>query len=122
MYFPYLPPSRIFSVSEAIPVIGLMVSWCLISCIPTSKLKRSDILQYAVESQIQHHGLLPSTSLVTISPPSASELLISTEHILSVIAEHASTTALLLLPGIRKSALFLMGFLKIPFSICLNTD
>ncbi|KAH8821560.1 pyridoxal phosphate-dependent transferase [Xylogone sp. PMI_703] len=56
---------------------------------------------YAVESQILHHGLSPSTSMVTIEPLSWDEPVISTEYILSVIEEHASTTAILLLPGIQ---------------------
>ncbi|RFU26900.1 hypothetical protein B7463_g9450, partial [Scytalidium lignicola] len=56
---------------------------------------------YAVESQILHHGLSPSTSMVTIEPPSWDEPVISTDHIISVIEEHASTTAVLLLPGIQ---------------------
>lgn len=39
--------------------------------------------------------------MVLIEPPSKSSLLISTEHILSIIDQHASRTALLLLPGIQ---------------------
>ncbi|KAH8588387.1 pyridoxal phosphate-dependent transferase [Bisporella sp. PMI_857] len=66
---------------------------------------------YAVESQIKNHALSPSTSMITIEPPSATQSTISTELILSVIAEHATTTALLLLPGIQ----FYTGqFLDIP--------
>ncbi|KAI9732232.1 MAG: Kynureninase (L-kynurenine hydrolase) [Claussenomyces sp. TS43310] len=56
---------------------------------------------YAVESQICNHNLDPSTSMVTIEPPSSSSPLLSTEYILDVISEHAATTALLLLPGIQ---------------------
>ncbi|RDL35020.1 Kynureninase [Venustampulla echinocandica] len=56
---------------------------------------------FVAEAQIRHHNLDPSTSMVTISPPSPSEPILTTEHILSVIDEHASTTALLLLPGIQ---------------------
>src|SRR5687767_11986770 len=51
-------------------------------------------------SQIAHHNLPPS-SLVTITPPSPDDPYLSTEHILSVISEHATTTALVLLPGIQ---------------------
>lgn len=39
--------------------------------------------------------------MITIEPPSVHEPTISTSHILSIIDEHASTTALLLLPGIQ---------------------
>lgn len=39
--------------------------------------------------------------MVTIEPPSAENALLTTSHILSVIDKHASTTALLLLPGIQ---------------------
>lgn len=57
--------------------------------------------QFAVESQIRHHNLSPSTSMVTIDPPSSSTLLLPTSHILATIDAHASTTAVLLLPGIQ---------------------
>lgn len=57
--------------------------------------------QYAVESQILHHGLSSSTSMITIEPPDLSVPIITTSYILSVIAEHAPTTAILLLPGIQ---------------------
>lgn len=56
--------------------------------------------QYAALSQIAHHNLDPS-ALVTIEPTSSSSPYISTEHILSVISQHAATTALVLLPGIQ---------------------
>jgi kynureninase len=39
--------------------------------------------------------------MVTIEPPSPKEFVLTTSHILSVIDEHAPTTALLLLPGIQ---------------------
>ncbi|KAH7088311.1 kynureninase 1 [Paraphoma chrysanthemicola] len=55
---------------------------------------------YATLSQIAHHNLDPS-ALITIDPPSASAPYLSNEHILSVISEHAATTALVLLPGIQ---------------------
>ncbi|KKA30550.1 hypothetical protein TD95_003766 [Thielaviopsis punctulata] len=65
---------------------------------------------FAVETQIGHHGLDPAESMVTIEPP-VGEHLISTEHILSVIEQHAAETAVLLLPGIQ----FYTGqFLDIP--------
>ncbi|RYP15234.1 hypothetical protein DL765_005873 [Monosporascus sp. GIB2] len=56
---------------------------------------------FAVLSQVYHHGLDPRTSMVTIEPASSEDPLISTEGIQSVIAKHASDTALLLLPGIQ---------------------
>jgi kynureninase len=57
--------------------------------------------KYAVESQVRHHNLSPSSSMITIEPPSPEHPVLPTSHILSVIDEHASTTALLLLPGIQ---------------------
>lgn len=58
-------------------------------------------LQYAVESQIRHHNLAPSAAMILITPPSPTSPLLPTQHILSIITEHASSTALLLLPGIQ---------------------
>ncbi|KAJ3950929.1 Kynureninase (L-kynurenine hydrolase) [Colletotrichum tropicale] len=67
-----------------------------------SKAFPSDHRQFVVETQIRHHGLSPETSMVCIEPKDAAkDSTLSTEHILSVIAEHASETALLLLPGIQ---------------------
>jgi len=49
--------------------------------------------------------------MITISPPSQTSALLTTEHIISVIDKHANDTALLLLPGIQ----FYTGqFLDIP--------
>jgi kynureninase len=56
--------------------------------------------KYAVESQIKWHGLNPESSMVLVGPDEGSYV-ISTEKILSVIDEHASEAALLLLPGIQ---------------------
>lgn len=53
-----------------------------------------------MESQIYHHNLDPRTSLITLDPPPPTSHL-PTSHILSIISAHASTTALLLLPGIQ---------------------
>ncbi|KAF1959520.1 kynureninase [Byssothecium circinans] len=55
---------------------------------------------YAAQSQLAHHNIPPS-ALITITPPSDSSPYLSTEHILSVISQHAATTALVLLPGIQ---------------------
>ncbi|CAK7273216.1 putative secondary metabolism biosynthetic enzyme [Sporothrix epigloea] len=54
---------------------------------------------YALESQIQWHGLDVATSLIELQPDE--NLYISTESVLAVIDEHAAETALLLLPGIQ---------------------
>lgn len=57
---------------------------------------------FLVETQIRHHGLSTSSSMVLIEPPAGSESpLLPTEHILSVIDQHAESAALLLLPGIQ---------------------
>lgn len=64
-----------------------------------------------MESQCHHHNLDPATSLVLIEPSDPKTHYFSTQHILSVIEEHASTTAVLLLPGVH----FYSGqFLDIP--------
>ncbi|TDZ14077.1 Kynureninase 1 [Colletotrichum orbiculare MAFF 240422] len=54
---------------------------------------------YAIESQIQWHGLDPSKSMVQIQPDE--NFYISTDLILKTIDEHAEETALILLPGIQ---------------------
>lgn len=55
---------------------------------------------FAIESQIRGHGYDPKAAMVMIGPEE-DEYEVSTEAILAVIDEHASTTALLLLPGIQ---------------------
>lgn len=55
---------------------------------------------FAVESQIRGHGYNPEEAMVMIGPEEG-EYEVSTESILKVIDEHASTTALVLLPGIQ---------------------
>jgi kynureninase len=57
------------------------------------------VSQYAIESQIQWHGLDPKKSMVQMQPDES--FLIPTEQILATIDEHAEETALLLLPGIQ---------------------
>lgn len=64
-------------------------------------LSNGPTIQFAAESQILHHNLSPSTSLITMEPPGLPQSALSTTHILSVIEKHASTTAVLLLPGIQ---------------------
>ncbi|KAK7966515.1 kynureninase [Apiospora aurea] len=56
---------------------------------------------FAVLSQIQHHGLSPETSMVTVQSPSSEDNVLTTDEITSLIAEHASDTALILLPGVQ---------------------
>ncbi|OAX79169.1 kynureninase [Emergomyces africanus] len=56
---------------------------------------------FAVESQIRHHNLDPNNAMVLIEPEDPAHPLLSTERILSIIDEHASSTALILLPGIQ---------------------
>ncbi|KAM0234425.1 hypothetical protein ACHAPO_006310 [Fusarium lateritium] len=55
---------------------------------------------YAVETQIRHHGLRPEDSMITLEPPNNEDIL-SNDYIESVVEQHASTTAVLLLPGIQ---------------------
>lgn len=56
--------------------------------------------QYAVESQIEWHGLSPKDALVTIFPEGSRNILI-TDQICRVIDENASTTAVLWLSGVQ---------------------
>lgn len=68
-----------------------------------SKLVGSRLMfgQYAVESQIRHHDLDPAESMILIEPESKESPILSTDYIISIIEEHASQTALLILPGIQ---------------------
>ena len=54
-----------------------------------------------MESQIRHHDLDPKQAMVLIEPEDPTAPTISTSYILSVIDKHASTTALVLLPGVQ---------------------
>ncbi|KAL3474852.1 pyridoxal phosphate-dependent transferase [Aspergillus californicus] len=56
---------------------------------------------YAVESQIQHHNLHPNDAMVLIEPQNTDHPILETDQILRVIDEHASSTALILLPAIQ---------------------
>lgn len=56
---------------------------------------------YAVESQIIHHGLSPEQSMILIEPETPNVPTLTTARILSVIDEHASSTALILLSGVQ---------------------
>lgn len=55
---------------------------------------------YAVESQLLHHDIDPTDGMIKLEPDDKSGT-ISTAHILATIDAHASTTALLLLPGVQ---------------------
>jgi kynureninase len=55
---------------------------------------------FAIESQIRGHGYNPDDAMAMIGPEEG-EYEVSTESILKVIDEHASTAALILLPGIQ---------------------
>ena len=56
---------------------------------------------YAVESQIIHHGFNPTEAMVCIEPEDGSTATLTTAYIRSIIDLHASSTALILLPGIQ---------------------
>lgn len=58
-------------------------------------------LQFAVESQIQHHGLDPKDAMVLIEPEDPTNPILGTEQILRVIDDNASDAALILLPAIQ---------------------
>ncbi|KAL9106174.1 MAG: hypothetical protein Q9227_008766 [Pyrenula ochraceoflavens] len=55
---------------------------------------------YAVESQITSHGLQVSDAMVLLNPDPLKQT-ISTDRILSTISEHATNTALIILPGVQ---------------------
>ncbi|OIW33639.1 kynureninase [Coniochaeta ligniaria NRRL 30616] len=56
---------------------------------------------FAVETQLRHHGLSPETSMITLKSPHSEDNVLTTDDITSAIAEHADSTALILLPGIQ---------------------
>lgn len=56
--------------------------------------------QYAFESQVRFHGLDPEQAIVEVAPRPG-ERTLRTEDILSVIAEHAESTALVLFGGVN---------------------
>lgn len=58
-------------------------------------------LQFAIESQIRHHELDPKDAMILIKPLDLDSSIITTSHIISTINKHASSTALVLLPGIQ---------------------
>lgn len=56
---------------------------------------------YAIESQIQYHGLDVKDAMIMLEPENSKIPIISTERILKTIDEHADELALILLPGIQ---------------------
>ena len=54
---------------------------------------------YAIESQIEWHGLDPKTSILPVDPDD--KLLMTTSHICNLIDQHAHELALILLPAIQ---------------------
>lgn len=54
---------------------------------------------YAIESQIEWHGLDPRDAMLTVEPDEG--YLMTTQHILDLISKHADELALILLPGIQ---------------------
>ncbi|KAF3040873.1 Kynureninase (L-kynurenine hydrolase) [Didymella heteroderae] len=54
---------------------------------------------YAIESQIEWHGLDPKKSMLTVEPDEG--YLMTTEHICKLITDNADEIALVLLPGIQ---------------------
>ena len=56
--------------------------------------------QYAVESQVRHHGLDPATTIVEIAPREGEETL-RTEDIVRTIEAHGPGTALVLFAGVN---------------------
>lgn len=54
---------------------------------------------YAIESQIEWHGLNPKDSMLLVEPDDGYSM--STSHILQLITSNASELALILLPGIQ---------------------
>ncbi|MCJ1392008.1 Kynureninase (L-kynurenine hydrolase) [Xylographa bjoerkii] len=57
--------------------------------------------RYAVESQIRHHGLDPKDAIILLEPIEPSSSIISTSQVLTTIDKHASSTALVWLPGVQ---------------------
>ncbi|KAI4270671.1 MAG: hypothetical protein L6R38_007057 [Xanthoria sp. 2 TBL-2021] len=56
---------------------------------------------YAVESQIRHHGRDSEQAMILIEPLDSTRAIITTCQVMATIDEHASTTALILLPGVQ---------------------
>ncbi|KAI4212249.1 MAG: hypothetical protein LQ349_009363 [Xanthoria aureola] len=56
---------------------------------------------YAVESQIRHHGLNSERAMILMEPRDPDQATITTSQVMATIDQHASTTALILLPGIQ---------------------
>lgn len=57
--------------------------------------------KYAVESQLRHHGFDPKEGMIIVEPEDPKSTTLFTDHIMNTIEKHASSTALILLPGIQ---------------------
>ncbi|MGB3467326.1 MAG: kynureninase [Cyclobacteriaceae bacterium] len=66
--------------------------------------------QYAVETQIRHHGFEPEEAIIELEPEEGEELL-ETDRIIKVIEEHSEDAAIILLGGLQyyTGQLFEMG-------------
>ncbi|KAJ6172532.1 hypothetical protein N7470_001599 [Penicillium chermesinum] len=58
-------------------------------------------LKYAIDSQVRHHKFNPEEAMVLIEPEDLDRPILSTEQILKVIDDNASSTALVLLSAIQ---------------------
>lgn len=58
-------------------------------------------IQYAVESQLRHHNFDPKDGMVLIEPKDLDQPTLTTEQIMKVIDDNASSTALVLLSAIQ---------------------
>ncbi|KAL1956451.1 hypothetical protein VTO42DRAFT_7249 [Malbranchea cinnamomea] len=56
---------------------------------------------FAIQSQIEWHGFDPKDAMILLEPEDLSNPILPTEKILKVIDEHASSAAMVLLPGIQ---------------------
>ena len=96
-YRPTMEKYRIILEGKAFPSDHVGILWALAFVV----LFLIGFIQYAVESQIRHHNHDPRDAMILIEPPDAESPTISTAHILSIIDKYASSTALILLPGIQ---------------------
>ena len=58
-------------------------------------------MQYAIESQVRHHKFDPKEAMVLIEPENLDCPILTTDQIIQVINENASSTALILLSAIQ---------------------
>ncbi len=89
-----------FTPAPACPALVTRVSVCCLLCCPHASHTPHPSVQFAVESQIRFHGFDPKDALIEVSPR-AGEVLHRMEDIEAVIAEHGSSTALVLFSGVQ---------------------